>query len=132
MTWRGSETGGQTERVRLLSELSDEEFLRWARETGFGELAELMLWRWDPRECADEFPSSSDRYEGRAQTVLYGLRAGDDASRFAQRLRTNEGEIADYHLYAGSHVPCPRAVELARDRGLHPVTGTVSPWLHDS
>jgi hypothetical protein len=38
----------------------------------------------------------------------------------------------DYHVHAGSHVPCPQAVELARDRGLHPVTGTVSPWLHDN
>jgi len=36
----------------------------------------------------------------------------------------------DYHVYAGSHVPCPRAVELAHHRRLFPEVVTHSPWPH--
>jgi hypothetical protein len=77
--------------VIQLSDLSHEEFLRWARDTGFAELAALMLWRWDPRDCADAFPESANFYWDKAQTTLYGLQAGDDQARFIQRLRANAG-----------------------------------------
>ena len=73
----------------MLDDLGDDEFLTWAREAGFAELAELMLWRWDPEDRAGHFPESAGWYVGTAQSTLYGLRAGDDRDRFVQRIRAN-------------------------------------------
>jgi hypothetical protein len=78
-----------------LSDLSHEAFLRWARETGFAELSALLLWRWDADGQADEFPDSADAYLGAAQTMLYGLRAGDGVDGFMERLRANRGPGGD-------------------------------------
>jgi hypothetical protein len=74
-----------------LSDMSHDEFLRWAREAGFVELAELLLWRWDPSDRAGKFPDSAGAYSGKAETMLYGLRAGDDRDGFVQRVRANRG-----------------------------------------
>lgn len=77
-----------------ISDLAHEDFLRWARETGFAELEALMLWRWDPDRRADDFPDSGDHYRGAAQSSLYGLQAGDDELAFATRLRANTHDDA--------------------------------------
>jgi hypothetical protein len=42
-----------------------------------------------------DFPESASEYDGLAQTVLHGLRAGDDLDRFTARVRANEQAIAD-------------------------------------
>src|SRR4051794_27479950 len=77
-------------RMLALSDLSHDLFLRWAREAGVVELSALLLWRWDAEGQADAFPDSADAYCGSAQTILYGLRAGDDVDRFLERVRANQ------------------------------------------
>ena len=79
---------------------ADERFLAWAQETGFAELAEILLWRWDIDGIAADFPVDRAGYLGTAETTLYGLRAGDDDAAFKLRMRANTAHEADHPALA--------------------------------
>lgn len=66
--------------------LSDLEFRTWC-PTAVEQLAQLLLFRWDPDQVADEFPQSLDHYEGLAHSLILGLRMGDDLAVFKKRMR---------------------------------------------
>jgi hypothetical protein len=38
--------------------LSPDQAERWADEAGFGELRQVLLWRWDPIGLAESFPNA--------------------------------------------------------------------------
>ena len=41
----------------------NEELKRWEEDTGFDELGQLLLWRWDPIGLAESFPNAARQYD---------------------------------------------------------------------
>jgi hypothetical protein len=66
--------------------LSEEEYARWWKETGFAELRQLLFWRWDPLGVDDAFPVTADEYDRYAGVLLSRLRAGATAGQVAECL----------------------------------------------
>ncbi|WP_156391721.1 MULTISPECIES: hypothetical protein [unclassified Nocardioides] len=75
--------------VVRLHDLTKDEFARWSSAHGYAELAQLLLFRWDPDGVANDYPISALDYHSEAQSIVLGLWMGDDREVFARRLRNN-------------------------------------------
>jgi hypothetical protein len=63
---------------------------RWADEAGFGELRQVLLWRWDPIGLAESFPNAAGQYDRYARELLALLREQREVDGIAGYLRETE------------------------------------------
>jgi hypothetical protein len=78
--------------VTAPADLTREQFARWWRETGEGELRQVLFWRWDPIGVSDSFPHTADEYDGYGPGVVALLRAGASEDDLADHLGFVERE----------------------------------------
>jgi hypothetical protein len=71
----------------------DDDFERWWRTTGFRELRQVLLWRWDPLGVDDCFPATEDEYDAYARPVAELLAGGADAEAIVDLLAEIEHDV---------------------------------------
>lgn len=71
----------------------DDAFEEWWRATGFRELRQVLLWRWDPLGVDDDFPYAEDEYDSYARPLAELLAGGADAEAVVDFLAEIEIEV---------------------------------------
>jgi hypothetical protein len=74
-------------------DLTAEQFQRWWKEAGEGELRQILFWRWDPIGVSDQFPATADEYDGYAPGIAALLRLGVEEEALAEHLAFVEREL---------------------------------------
>ncbi|MBB4663429.1 hypothetical protein [Conexibacter arvalis] len=75
----------------------DDDLEEWWRGTGYDELRELLLWRWDPIGVAEWFPDAANEYHDFGRPIVRLLASRARADRLAEHLH----EVARDHIGTG-------------------------------
>jgi hypothetical protein len=76
-------------------QLDRDEFARWWSGVGERQLGEILFWRWDPIDVAQDLPYSEGEYDEYAPSVAAVLQRGGNAEQVAQHLSEVECEAWD-------------------------------------
>lgn len=119
-------------RQPLLS-LTDEEYTRWANDTGVGDLDRLLVLTWDPDNYAPEYPDLLVAYGSLAQSILHGFRVRNDLAGFIVRVRENVGlnSFSSEPLRSRPRLILHRRLALSTRR-LERLYETVEAWTTNS
>lgn len=72
--------------------LSEEQYGEWTMQSGFGELRQILYWRWDPIGVDNAFPITADEYDSYVEGLLSRLWRGIQPAAIADCLRQAERE----------------------------------------
>jgi len=115
-----------TVRVSACESLSEEQYARWVREEGFGELRQVLFWRWDPVGVEDAFPITADEYDDYARVLMSRLRKGAGEPQVAAYLLSVERE------WMGRRFSDDAKLEALGERILDWFEESLSLWMERS
>ena len=75
-----------------ISNLDPERWTQWWDESGERELRQILFWRWDPINVADEFPFPESEYDEHAVRLASLLRDGASPEAIEYHLWSEERE----------------------------------------
>ncbi len=78
--------------------MGSEDHARWVKANGEDELGQLLYWRWDPIDVADDFPWTKGEYHDYAGPLIALLREGATQRQVVTYLREVEVDAMEMEM----------------------------------